>query len=113
MTKRSIPFIFVVALLFTGAISFAQQEVTLPPASSVNQPVPEGMEAVQIGASAVLIIPKGAKTRKVGAQIIVEGTKEYMARKTFEIEERLLEIEKRQSDMAKDIESLKNAREIK
>ena len=75
------------------------------------QKVPEGMEAIQLGGSAELIVPKGAKTRKVGAQIIVEGTKEYMSRRFSEMEARLASIEQRQVDIIKEIESLKKALE--
>ena len=71
------------------------------------QKVPEGMEAIQLGGSAELIVPKGAKTRKVGAQIIVEGTKEYMSRRFSEMEARLAAMEKRQDDLIKEVKSLK------
>lgn len=72
-----------------------------------NQPkIPEGMEAVSIGGSAQLIIPKGAKTRKVGAQIIVEGTKEYMSRRFEEMEERFARFEAAQEELKKEVQSL-------
>ncbi len=57
--------------------------------------------------SASLIVPKGAKTRKVGAQIIVEGTKEYMSRRFFEMDAQLKKIEARQTELEKEIETLK------
>ena len=72
------------------------------------QKVPEGMEAIRIGGSAELIVPKGAKTRRVGAQIIVEGTKEYMSRRFSEMEKRLAAMEEGQKTLMKEIESLKN-----
>ena len=100
--------IFVFTFFFSGSVVFAQSETNQEiPKTKSNQPIPEGMEAVQIGGSAQLIVPKGAKTRKVGAQIIVEGTKEYMSRRFFEMEKRLAEIEKRQDEMAKEIGTLK------
>ena len=89
-------FIFFVSAI----IAFAQ--------SKINQEIPEGMEAVQIGGSAWLIIPQGAKTRKVGAQIIVEGSKEYMSRRFFKMEERLGRIEKNQDDLKKEVDALKD-----
>ena len=76
--------------------------------SAFNREVPQGMEAVQIGGSGWLIVPKGAKTRKVGAQIIVEGSKEYMSRRFFEVEERLGKIEKNQDDIKKELDVLKD-----
>ena len=63
-------------------------------AQSGNQEIPKGMEAVRIGGSGQIIVPQGAKTKKVGAQIIVEGTKEYMSRRFSEMEERFAKIEK-------------------
>jgi len=67
------------------------------------------MEAIRLGGSAELIVPKGAKTRRVGAQIIVEGTKEYMSRRFSEMEKRLAAIEKRQENLIKEVKSLNNA----
>ena len=77
--------------------------------NSVTQKIPIGMESVQIGADGHLIVPKGAKTRMVGAQIIVEGTKEYMSRRFFEMEERFERIEKNQEEIKKEMEALKDA----
>ncbi len=97
---------------FSGIAVFAQSEKKHEiPESQKNQRIPEGMEEIQIGGSAKLIVPKGAKTRKVGAQIIVEGTKEYMTRRFSEMEERLATIEKRQEDLTKEIETLKKTLE--
>ena len=75
--------------------------------STFNQKVPEGMEAVRIGGSGWLIVPQGAKTRKVGAQIIVEGSKEYMSRRFFEMDKRLEKMEKDQEDLKREIDDLK------
>ncbi len=75
---------------------------------SANAPkIPEGMEEIQLGGSAKLIVPKGAKTRKVGAQVIVEGTKEFMSRKIYELNARLEKLEKRQTQLENDIKTLK------
>ena len=92
--------LFLCLIVLFPVIVFGQNEV--------NQPIPEGMEAIRIGGSGWLIVPKGAKTRKVGAQIIVEGTKEYMSRRFEEIDQRFEELEKKQQDQLKEIESLKN-----
>ena len=79
--------------------------VSLYAQGTINQEVPEGMEAVQIGGSAWLIIPKGAKTRKVGAQVIVEGVKEYMSRRFEEMDARLIKIEKALEDLTAEVEA--------
>ncbi len=105
-------YIFIFAFLLWAIVVLAQEEKReVIPQNKVNQQIPEGMEAVQIGGSAQLIVPKGAKTRKVGAQIIVEGTKEYMARQFSEMENRLTDLEKRLADAANEIEMLKKTLE--
>ena len=76
--------------------------------STFNREIPQGMEAVQIGGSGWLIVPQGAKTRRVGAQIIVEGSKEYMSRRFFEMNERLEKIEKNQEALQKELAALKD-----
>ncbi|HOW35097.1 MAG TPA: hypothetical protein PL155_01595 [Candidatus Omnitrophota bacterium] len=77
-------------------------------AQNINvQNIPEGMEVIEINGSGQIIVPKGAKTRKIGAQIFVEGTKEYMSRRFEEIDERLANIEKTLENLQKEIESLK------
>ena len=98
--------IMIPVLIFVLSISashaLAQEEAN----GETKQKIPEGMEEIQIGGSAKLIIPKGAKVTKVGAQLIVEGTKEYMARKVSEMEERLAAIEKNQEDLKNEIQTL-------
>lgn len=79
-------------------------------AQNDSQPkIPEGMEAISIGGSAQLIVPKGAKTRKVGAQIIVEGTKEYMSRRFEETEERFIKLEASIEELKKEVQSLQES----
>lgn len=77
-------------------------------AQNINvQNVPAGMEVIELNGSGQIIVPKGAKTRKVGAQIFVEGTKEYMSRRFEEMDERFAKIEKALEDLRKEIESSK------
>lgn len=101
-------FFLILFLLASGSFVIAQdepkQEVMV---NKADLKIPEGMEAIQIGGSAKLIVPKGAKTRKVGAQIIVEGTKEYMARRFAELDKRITELEKREELLKKEIDALK------
>ena len=101
MNKFNMTGILVIFLFVTVGV-YAQ--------TKVNQEVPEGMEAVQIGGSGWLIIPKGAKTHKVGAQIIVEGVKEYMSRRFEDTDTRLEKIEKSLADLSQEIETLKKAK---
>ncbi len=100
------------SLFFFLAMSVASAQ------DATKREIPEGMEEIQIGGSAKLIVPKGAKIRKGGAQVIVEGTKEYMTRRFFEMEQQLTELqrhladmEQRQADLLNQIETLKNALE--
>ena len=95
-------------ILFISIFIFSILTISAHGQSIFNREVPEGMEAVRIGGSGWLIVPQGAKTRRVGAQIIVEGSKEYMSRRFFEIEERLGKIEKTQDDLKKDLDALKD-----
>ena len=76
--------------------------------STLNREIPEGMEAVRIGGSGWLIVPQGAKTRKVGAQIIVEGSKEYMSRRFLEMNERFEKIEKNQEALQKELSAIRD-----
>jgi len=87
----------------------AQEEAYDPAAGSPKsgQPPPEGMEKIRLGGSAELLVPEGAKTRKVGAQVIVEGTKEYMARRFSEMEKKIADLEKRQAELEAELKALR------
>ena len=87
-----------IALLGFVIFAFAQND------SNLN--IPQGMEAITVGGSGKVIVPKGAKATKIGAQVIVEGTKEYMARKFDEMEQRFAKIEADQEDLKKQLEAL-------
>lgn len=95
------------ALTFVSALSFCAVVAALAQNNNAPQ-VPEGMEVIQIGGSGQLIVPKGAKTRKVGAQIIVEGTKEYMSRRFEEMEERFAKIEEAQDELKKQVKAIQD-----
>lgn len=97
--RRLKAFILALVFIFSAVIVFAQFS---------EEKVPKGMEVITIGGSGQLIVPKGAKTRMVGAQIIVEGTKEYMSRRFEEMEERFAKMEKNQEDIKKEVESLQD-----
>ena len=108
--KESKIYIFIFLFFFSGIFVFAQsEEKKQNPAYEIKQEIPEGMEAVQIGGSAQLIIPRGAKTKKVGAQIIVEGTKEYMSRRFSEIDAQIEQIKKTQEAITEELKTLSDA----
>ncbi|MFA6378263.1 MAG: hypothetical protein WCX16_00595 [Candidatus Omnitrophota bacterium] len=46
--------------------------------------VPVGMENIQVTPGFQMLVPQGAKIRRVGAQIIVEDDKEYFSRRLYE-----------------------------
>ena len=94
-------YVAVFVFFLSGATAFAQTE-EIP----VKPEIPEGMEEIQLGGSAKLIVPQGAKTKKVGAQIIVEGTKEYMARRFVALDKRLDALEESQKEMTAAIDAL-------
>ena len=77
--------------------------------STSNVVIPKGMEVVTIGSGGKRIVPKGAIVRKVGSQIIIEGSKEYMSRKFEEADARFTRIEKANDELKKEIEALKTA----
>ena len=95
--RRLKEFALALVFLFCVVVVFAQS----------TRKVPKGMEVIRLGGSAELIIPKGAHTRKVGAQIIVEGTKEYMSRRFEEMDERFTAVEQNQVALQNEIETLK------
>jgi hypothetical protein len=92
-------FIFICIFCFS-AMNVIAQGGTAPE-------VPVGMEVIYLGAGGgQVIVPKGAKTRQVGAQLIVEGTKEYMSRMVHEMGLRMTTIEERLDGLEKTMESL-------
>jgi len=82
---------------------------SFPPAKAQNaseETLPEGMEAVQIGPSEV-IVPKGAKVVKKGGLITVESTNEYVARQIASMDERIKNIESQLEAIRKEISEIK------
>ena len=84
-------------VIFIVSVSFAQYDHNSDPKK--DNDVPEGMEVIQVTGGYKLIVPKGAKIKKIGAQIIVEGTREYMSRRFTDMENRLAKLEKAQDDL--------------
>lgn len=91
MVKKSLIFFlgFFWCLLVFAELPYGQN----PDQADFSQEVPEGMEIVNVTAGHRLFVPKGAKIKKIGAQIIVESDTEYMSRRFEENEQRFQKIE--------------------
>ncbi len=77
-----------------------------PEPFNMTQEIPQGMEIVNITAGHRLFVPKGAKIKKIGAQIIVENDTEYMSRRFEENEQRFIEIEARLETLIEQIANI-------
>lgn len=99
---KRIYFIILMLLMFSCTAALCDQEYL-----NSGGEVPEGMEVITIGGGGQLIVPKGAKIKQVGAQVIVEGTKEYTARMVSELTARITQLEKSQQDLLQEISKLK------
>lgn len=76
--------------------------------------VPEGMEVIQVTGGYRLIVPQGAKTRRVGAQIIVEGDKEYYSRRFYELSQEITDLRTQVEELKRQVGELKkNTQETK
>jgi len=78
-----------------------------------DEEIPPWMENVVINGKqkSTYLVPKGAKRKIIGSQVIVENPNEYTARRVYELEEfvkiRLQEIEKENEQFKEDIDHLK------
>ncbi|MCK5580135.1 MAG: hypothetical protein KAJ18_02565 [Candidatus Omnitrophica bacterium] len=93
--KKKFLVIFVLGSMLSSTFVFALDKK--------EQDVPKGMEVIKTGTNSSVLVPKGAKTKKVGSKFVVEGTREYMARRFAEIDERLEKIEKAQEELNRKI----------
>jgi hypothetical protein len=84
MISRLTVFIFLFVFLFSSKL-WAQDQIV--PEGSGNAPL--GMEAVQVTPGYKLLVPQGAKIRRVGAQIIVEEDQEYFSRRFYELSQEI------------------------
>ncbi len=72
-----------------------------------KEEIPEGMEIIQVGDGQRIFVPRGTKTRKVGAQLILQDNSEYVAKRFLEIEDYLKTLEAEIKGLKKEIEQLK------
>lgn len=71
-----------------------------------SEETPAGMEKVQVGKGAEVVVPRGTKVSKKGDLIVLESANEYVARKMLEVEERLARIEQEQKALRQQLEEL-------
>jgi hypothetical protein len=83
---------FLVFFLFSGQnILFAQTNRT--------QEIPPWMEKVDKDGQASYLVPKGSRAGKFGAEYKVETTEEFVARRFYELDQRLDKMEQREEDL--------------
>ncbi len=90
-------FLLILSLVFSASFIIAEES---------DEEAPPGMEVIQIGDAKVITI-KGTKIKKKGDLLVVEGTKEFVARKFIELEETFSKLEERTSRLEKEVEKLK------
>ncbi len=94
-------FIFFILFVCFSIIAFAASKKEVPP----------WMEDIDATGRSNYLIPKGAKRKIVGSQVIVEPPSEYVARRFYELEEyletRFSHIEDNQKYLKEELESLR------
>ncbi len=68
--------------------------------------IDEGLESVDLGKGASVLVPKGARVSGQGSVLKVEGANAFSGRKFEEVEKRLDKLEKSQVELRKKIEDL-------
>jgi len=75
---------------------------------SANQQDPlVGMEIIKVGQGEELLVPKGTKTHKIGAQLFIEDRAESIMNQIVALEKRLHELELANLELKKEILELK------
>lgn len=99
---RKSAFLFLIPLfIFYAFYSIAKEDK--------KEEIPAGMEIIQVGDGQRLYVPKGTKTKRVGAQLILEDNSEYTAKKFSELEDDIKELQAKVEAQALEIERLKKA----
>jgi peptidoglycan hydrolase CwlO-like protein len=65
------------------------------------------MQVVPVTGGYRLLVPQGAKIRRVGAQIIVEEDKEYFSRRFYELSKELEDLKSQVKQLQEQINELK------
>ena len=78
-----------------------------------TQDIPPWMEDIEKSGRGTYLVPKGAKRKVIGSQVIVEAPNEYVARRLYEMEgylrRRFQKIEERQEKFQEELEGLKKS----
>ena len=86
--------------------------VVLHAAKDNDKEPPPWMEDIKVKGRSTYLVPKGAKRKFIGSQVVVEPPNEYVARRFYEMEKSLEEsfarIEKNQEEMKIALEEIKN-----
>jgi len=98
--KISIALLLILTFIFATSFAIAQK--------NEEEEVPPGMEVLKIGDVRVITII-GTKIKKQGDLLVVEGTKEFVARKFIEMEDRFSEIDGKTKGLEKEVKKLKEA----
>ncbi|MFH1442106.1 MAG: hypothetical protein ABIH18_08730 [Candidatus Omnitrophota bacterium] len=69
-------------------------------------PLNQGVEHIDIGPGASVMVPKGAKIDNKDGVLKVEGPASFSGRKFVDVEKRLDELEKNQIELKKEIEKI-------
>ncbi len=101
-------FIFISMFLWAVNMALAQKEP-----QPKDSDVPQGMEAIKVTEGYRLIIPEGAKIKRIGGQIIVEDSREYEVRKFQDLESRLTKMDQNQEEFKKIYEGTKESTSAK
>jgi len=88
--------LLIFAFLFSPAFIAAGEEIEVPP----------GMEIIKINDTNVIAI-KGTKIKKKGDLLIIEGTKEFVARRFLEVDKQFSKIEEKTKYLEREINILK------
>lgn len=71
-----------------------------------KEDIPAGMEVIKIGDGQEILVPEGTKIRRIGAQLILEDTSAYFAKKFMEMENHFMKIEESLQELRQKIKDL-------
>jgi prefoldin subunit 5 len=73
-----------------------------------NEDTPAGMEVIKVGDGQEILVPEGTKIRRIriGAQLILEDTSAYFAKKFMEMENHFMKIEENLQELRQKIKDL-------
>lgn len=100
--------ICVILLLIASNLLTADIPVKAGGDDTNQQEAPGGMEIITVGGGQQLILPKGTKMRRVGAQLIIEDNAEYVSERLWDLEKRIKKLESADEELKKQIQELKN-----